>query len=136
MDIVNETICQTQGNIFRVACEERYDMDLFVPAYMRSRFCAKNMDGIWTVFQFADPEECLDFIIPEIQPKKLDKIVYKSSVMEWMGFTYRQLYLALNIPSKDIYDKVSFGDMILYYPGLHTVDDEMAIEIITENKFS
>ena len=136
MDIVQETICQTQGNIFRVACEQRYDMNVFVPSYMNSRFCAKNMDGIWTVYQFADAEECLDFILPEIQPPKLDKVVYNPAVMEWIGFTYRQLYLTLNISSKEIYDKVSFLDMIVYYPGLHTVDDEMAMDIIKEDKFS
>lgn len=135
MDIVQETICETQGDIFKTACLMKLDMDEFVPAYMKSHFCEKNMDVIWSVFQFADAEECLDFIIPEITPPILDSVKYKPSVLDWIGYVYRQLYFSLGITSREIYEKVSFKDMLVYYPGLHTVDEDMAIDIIKENKF-
>ena len=135
LDKVQDIICETQGDIFRLANEMKLDMDVFVPAYMKSRFCEKSMDTIYSPFQMADAEECMDFILPEIDVPKLDDIKYDSSILEWIGYTYRHLYFALEKSSKEIIEKVPFLSMLIYYPGLHTVDEDMAIDIINEDKF-
>ena len=135
MDKVQRIICENQGKIFKTACLMKLNMDEFVPAYMKSLFCEKSMDVIWSVFQFADAEECLDFIVPEIRPSVMNSIKYQPAIMDWVGFAYRQLYFSLGVSSKEIYDKVSFRDMLVYHPGLHTVDEDMAVDIIIENKF-
>ena len=132
---MQDIICETQGDIFRCANEMKYDMESFVPAYMTSEFCKRHMDGIYSYFQMADGEECLDYITNEINVPKLNKVIYPSSIMAWIGFTYRQLAIELKKPSCEIIKKVPFYSMVAYYPGLHTIDEEMSIEIITENKF-
>ena len=133
---IQEIICETQGNIFRCANELGYDMDKFVPAYMQSRFCERSMDTVYSPFQMADPEECLDFILPEINVPKLPQPKYRADILYWIGYTYRHLYFSLNKTSKEIGNRVSFISMLAYYPGLHTVDEDMAVDIINEDRFS
>jgi len=135
MTHIQDIICETQGDIFKCANELKLDMDVFVPAYMKSRFCEKSMDTVYSPFQMADAEECLDFILAEIDVPKIKKIKYKPTIIEWIGYTYRQLYFALGKSSREIIDKVSFTSMLVYYPGLHTVDEDMAVDIINEDKF-
>lgn len=135
MTKVQEIICETQGEIFRCASEMGLDMDFFVPKYMDSRFCERCMDTIYSPFQMADAEECLDFIQPEIKAPQLAEVRYDPNVMEWVGYTYRHLYFALEKSSREIAERVPFLSMLAYYPGLHTVDEDMAVEIINEDKF-
>ncbi len=129
-------ICETQGKIFRCANEQGFDMEKFVPQYMQSRFCERSMDTPYSPFQMADPEECLDFILPEINISKLPKPKYRADVLDWIGYMYRYLYFALNKSSREIGDKVSFLSMLTYYPGFHTIDEDMAVEIINKDKIS
>ena len=56
---IQDIMCETQGDIFRCASQWKLDMDIFVPKYMDSQFCLRNMDGIYSYFQMADGEECL-----------------------------------------------------------------------------
>ena len=135
MTLMENIICETQGNIFKCANEWKLDMDVFVPKYMKSRFCEKNMDTIYSPFQMADGEECLDFILSEIDVPELKKPKYNMVIAEWVGYTYRQMYYALGKSSKEIIEKVPFIAMLAYYPGLHTVDEDMAMDIIREDKF-
>lgn len=131
---IQEVICQTQGDIFCCANDLHYDMDTFVPQYMQSKFCELHMDGLYSYFQMADAEECLDYILKEVSVSKLSCIKYDSNAMSWIGYTYRQLFFTLDKFSRDIYDRVPFLEMIRSY-GLHVVDEDMVTEIIIENKF-
>lgn len=131
---LQEIICQTQGDIFHCANEMYYDMDIFVPHYMNSDFCKRQMDGIYSYFQMADAEDCLDYIFKEIKVPKLREIKYNPNPMNWIGYTYRQLSFVLGKSSAEIYGCIPFEDMIRSY-GLHVVDEDMAAEIIIENKF-
>ncbi|WP_027406860.1 hypothetical protein [Anaerovibrio sp. RM50] len=132
---IQMVICETQGDIFQCANELGYDMDKFVPAYMKSHFCERSMDTAYSPFQMADPEECLDFILPEINVPKLPEPLYIPDALWWIGFIYRLLYFELKKSSNEIIDKVPFKAMLIYYPGLSTVDEYMAVEIISEDKF-
>ncbi len=132
---IQMVICETQGDIFQCANELGYDMNKFVPAYMKSRFCERSMDIAYSPFQMADPEKCLDFILPEINVPKLPEPQYNPDALWWIGFIYRLLYFELKKSSKEIIDKVPFRAMLIYYPGLYTVDEYMAVEIINEDKF-
>ena len=51
-----------------------------------------------------------------------------------MDRVYRQLYIETEIPSAELVEKADFATMCRYYPGLHTIDEEMATDIICENK--
>ena len=97
---MQEIICQTQGNIFHCANELGYDMDIFVPKYMNSTFCKRQMDSVYSYFQMADAEDCLDYITKEIDVPKTKRIKYAPNPMDWIGYTYRQLAFVLEKTSK------------------------------------
>lgn len=127
-------ICQRQGDIYKDMAEQGTDMEWFSNAYLKSDFCKRAFDTIWSRFQWADSRESLDFIIPEISPVKENKQgFFNPDVAQWIGLTYRMLYIETKIPSAELCDIVSFDAMCGYYPGLHTLDEEMAIDMICED---
>lgn len=65
-------------------------------------------------------------VVPDILQK--DRI--SRDVAGWMGFTYRQLQIETGMQSRDIAEIISAHDMLICYPGLHTVDEDMAAEIL------
>ncbi|MBR3721577.1 MAG: hypothetical protein IKN12_02335 [Selenomonadaceae bacterium] len=132
---IEDIICETQGEIFKCANEMKLDMDIFVPKYMKSRFCEKNMDTIYSYYQMIDGEISLYYILQEIEVPILKEAKYNSVVMDWIGFIYRRIYYAAKKNSKEIIEKAPFNAMLIYYPGLHTVDEDMAVDIIIEDKF-
>ena len=129
-------ICETQGRIYEIMAINGYDMKLSSDLYLHSDFCRRYFDTIYSRFQVADAEESIDFIIPEIKDKiKVldDNKEFSPKVAYWIGFTYRQLYMETDIPSNELGDKISFEKMCAYYPGLHTIDENMASDIICMN---
>ena len=129
-------ICLNQARLYEYVAKKGFDMQWFSESYLRSSFCRRAFDTIYSRFQTADELECLDFIIPELGTIKMldDEYMFDSNVAYWVGFTYRQLYIETGVFSSEIVEKVDFATMCRYYPGLHTVDEEMATDIICENK--
>ena len=135
MDEIGYNICRTQGEIYERMANNGYDIRIFSEHYLRSDFCRRAFDTIYSRFQYADDLECLDFILPEIGDKcrKTKDFLLSADIAYWIGFTYRQLYVETNIPSSELVEKIPFDVMLRYYPGLHTVDENMATDIICEN---
>ena len=129
-------ICKNQARLYRFVARKGVDMEWFSENYLRSSFCKRAFDTIYSRFQTADELECLDFIMPELgAPKMMENgYMFEPDVAEWIGFTYRQLYIETEIPSANLVEKADFATMCRYYPGLHTIDEEMATDIICENK--
>lgn len=136
MNLDEYGICQNQARLYEYVARKGFDMEWFSEEYLRSSFCKRAFDTVYSRFQTADEQECLDFIIPELKTiKMLDKeYMLDPDVAYWIGFTYRQLYIETEVPSSKLVEKVDFTTMCRYYPGLHTVDEEMATDIICENK--
>ena len=125
-------ICRTQADIYKYAAEHKYNMEEFSPAYLKSDFCRRAMDSEYSRFQLEAPNECFDFITPEIGTFVSDTY-FNEDVAEWIGWIYRFLCFHIKMSSSELVDKVSFNTMCRYYPGLHTIDEYMAIDIISEN---
>jgi hypothetical protein len=136
-DIQNE-ICITQQDLYEHAALHQYNMPVFSDMYLQSDFCRRAMDTIYSRFQLADPLEILDFLLPEIGPE--DKLKYQDGewfnrdVAAWIGFMYRLLYFKTGISSKELSQKVTFGGLCAAYPGLHTIDEDQAADILIEEK--
>ena len=111
--------------------EMEFDDEDFINQYMNSEFCNQKMDALYSFFQTAEPEYCMDYILDEISPKKNTKH-YDQSAIEWIGWTYRYLRLELDMPSKDIYAILPFKKMLMYYPGMHTQDEDFFVDVIRE----
>ena len=77
----------------------------------------------------------MDFILPEIgeQLVSVETPTISGEVAYWIGFVYRALYIRTEIPSKELVEKVPLSAMYRYYPGLHTVEENMQIDIICED---
>jgi len=128
-------ICEIQAHLFEYVANQGVDIEWFTKAYLCSDFCRRAMDTIYSRFQTADELEHLDFLLPEVGTLQEyeDNTMFDPDVAWWIGFTYRQLYIQTQISSKELYERISFETMCRYYPGLHTVDEEMATDIICEN---
>ena len=136
MTEVDYDICQNQGRLYSFVAKEGFCMEWFSEAYLKSSFCKRAFDTIYSRFQLADELECLDFILPEIGTIKMlpKEERFSPDVASWIGFTYRQLYMETQILSEILADKVDFATMCRYYPGLHTIEEDMAIDIICKDK--
>lgn len=134
MTDIDYSICETQARLFKYIVENNYDIEDFIVKYMKSDFCKRAMDTMYSRFQSEDEEECLDFIIPEIGTLKenINKY-YNIDEIYWIGFIYRQLYIETSIPSSKLIDILPLKTMHKYYPGLHTVEENMQADIICEN---
>lgn len=135
MDKVGYSICETQQEIYRDMALEGYDMKVFSDAYLSSDFVRRAMDTTYSRFQTEFANECADFFLPEIESKLVkleDDMCFSPDVAEWIGFTYRQLYIETGVKSSELIKIIPFELMCKYYPGLHTLDEEMALDIFLE----
>lgn len=136
MNLDEYGICQNQARLYEYVAHKGVDIEWFSENYLRSSFCKRAFDTIYSRFQTADEQECLDFIWPELGSIKYMErdMMFDPDIAYWIGFTYRQLYIETNISSSELVEKIDFATMFRYYPGLHTIDEEMATDIICENK--
>ena len=132
MDAINYDICMTQARLYRYIADDNKDVREFSDKYLNSDFCRRAMDCIYSRFQLETPLECLDFIYPEI-----GEISFKdncdSDIAAWIGFTYRQLSFDTGLSSRELVNIIPFDTMANYYMGMHTVDEDMATDIICKN---
>lgn len=130
---IDYDICETQRRIFSYMARQGYDMKNFVEEYMACDFCRRAFDTIYSRFQLEDVGECMDFYMPEIEDrlsKYHDNQEFNPDVAGWIGFTYRQLYIETGVCSAELIKIVPFDVMCRYYPGLHTIDEANAVQII------
>lgn len=134
LDDITYEICETQGNIFEYIADRQYDMQEFIPKYMMCDWTRRQMDTKYSRYQIREPEECLDFILPEIgNIQKIDGY-YDGGAAFWIGFLYRAIYFATKLPSSIIIKKLPLEEMYQLYPGFHTMDEGMQLELILTSK--
>ncbi len=135
LESVEYAICMNQGRLYRHIAQNGYDVERFSNAYLSSDFCRRAFDTTYSRFQMADVLECMDFIEPEIKEEIVPyrEGFFDEDVAAWIGFTYRHLYMETEIPSKMLTGKISFSSMCAYYPGLHTIDFNEALDIIRKD---
>ena len=137
LDKIDHEICQTQGDLYEQAANEGYRFPLFSNIYLQSDFCRRAMDTDYSRFQIQSPGELMDFIIPEnpqINEKYEKNKRFDGTIAFWIGYMYRYLYFATGLDSKNLLKLHSFNQMCAMYPGMHTVDYEMAAEMIMRRK--
>lgn len=137
LDDIDWKICNTQGEMYRCMAKQGYSIKDFSDIYLSSEWCERNFDTVYSWYQMNDADFNLDYFLDECerQPTKVTGDYFDEDVAFWIGWTYRQLYLELKIPSREIVKHVSFEDMAMWYDGLHTVDPDVAFDIIRESKF-
>ncbi len=135
MEEVNRIICVNQQDLFELLSKRRVDMYTFIPQYMTSAFCNREIDSDYSFFQFADVEDWIDFLKKEfkILPDPFTKDRIDTITSGWIGFTYRYLQIKTKISSRELIDKIPLENLLNSYAGLHTVDEDMAYDIIVKD---
>lgn len=125
-------ICEQQQDFFEYTSNLLLDMYNFIPSFMKSDFCNRELDSTYSVFQYADIYDWEDFLKKEISftPKPFIKERIPKNVVGWIGYTYRYIQIESQISSKILIDKIPLAKLLRAYAGLHTVDEEMAYDII------
>ena len=124
-----DAICRTQASIYVQVVHDGYDVKSFSDAYLTSNFCQRSMDAEYSRFQIEFPQECLDFIYPEIkeQLRPRDEIVDYEKVY-WAGYMYRALQLLTGLSSNKLQRKIPCDKLLSTYSGLHVEDDTLIFE--------
>ena len=131
---VHYEISNTQGEMYKRMAQLGYDIEDFSDVYLQSEFCKRAFDTDWSYYQLLSGRECLDALFYDTpMTKKRESGYFDEDVAYWIGFTYRLLYIETKVPSSELVNIVTFESMCKYYPGLHTIDEEQAIDIICED---
>lgn len=126
-------VCKQQQELFEYVQKHKADVCEFAKAFLNSDFCNRSLDKPYSVDQYADIMNWLEFLDWEciaVHPKLFQKNPVPLQVAGWLGFTYRQLQIETNLQSRELWDRVPIDRLIIAWPGLHTVDEDMAAEII------
>ena len=111
---INYDICDTVGEIYKLAREENYDLESFSDLFLKSSFCKREFDTNYSCFQM-DEDASMYYIEKEIG-KKLIKNTNDISEDEtyWVGFMYRYIHIYSGINSDKLVDIISFKTMLFY----------------------
>jgi len=126
MTLVDYVICETQGDIYAYMAKRNYDIQVFSENYLKCDFCRCAFDTEYSRFQEELPNECAAFYMPEIEDKLVkysDGSCFDLEEAEWIGFTYRQLYIETGIYSSELADMIPFAKMCEYYKQYRLVSD-------------
>lgn len=138
LDMIEYSICRTQGDLYEWAAQAKLIFPDFSDLYMNSDFCRRSMDTSYSRFQLREPGEHMEFLemeIPDIcNHKYLGNEQFHEDVAYWIGFMYRYIWFGTKLPSREIVSKYPFAKMCNWYPGLHTLDEEDAYNIIIGNE--
>ena len=131
---VDTFICETQAKIYCAMAYDGYDMEKFSNTYLKSRFCERAMDRLYSRYQYADEDESIERFMPEFEDK-LTKSGYflDNAVAYWIGYMYRYLLMKTNVSSKKLSDLVPYLTLYRSYIGLHTLDYDMAADKLIES---
>ena len=136
LDDIHRYICKQQQELFEYVQAHNADVISFAKAFMYSDFCNRSLDKPYSVDQYADIMNWLEFL-------EWEKITVRAVLQQqrpisfrvagWLGFTYRQIQIETGLQSRELWEKVPIDRLIRAWPGLHTVDEDMAAEIIMED---
>lgn len=131
-----ESVAKTQGDLFYYAARHGYDMDKFIPLYLKSFFCNNEMDSIESYFHWKTEEVLIAELNNEepVQNLRVDKENTFFDVY-WMGEMYRLLVFLTGLSSEEVYDLIDVEAMDKYAVSLELYNKEdAALVIISDNE--
>ncbi len=131
-----ESICSRQQELFELAQKRYADIRRFSEQFLGSSFCNNILDKPYATEQYMDIMNWLEFLEMEgcqIKTDILQKNRISYSAAGWLGYTYRHLHFTTGLSSKELSEKVPSNMLLTSYAGLHTVDEDMSIQLIIKN---
>lgn len=99
------------ADIFVEAYDTNYDMCDFANKFMNSEFCEKYMDALYSHWQYQNAKVSMEVIEFEITPKKSKNTYVSREACYFIGYIYKQIYLNIAQPSKEIIRLLPFEEM-------------------------
>ena len=133
--------CEQQGALFESAFDAKYDMNVFVPTFMRSQ-AAAGLDADFDHYQWMGPAYILEDVSARhgIGPVRTPNgevgepaDAADREACYWMGYTYRWWHYYTGQSSREIYACADYDTMSRCYPGYHTLSCTMAIDRLMED---
>ena len=129
-----EDVAETQADLFAWAEQQRYDMDSFIPLYLQSDFCNREMDAIDSYFHWKTEAVLMSYLEAEqVFPKLLRPKDNKFFDVYWMGKMYRMLVFATGLSSREILGLVDSEAMNKYSIALELKNIEDAVSQIVDD---
>ena len=124
-----EDVAETQADLFAWAEQQQYDMENFIPLYLRSDFCNREMDSIDSYFHWKTEAVLMPYLETEqVFPKLPYPKENKFFDVYWMGKMYRMLVFATGLSSREIFGLVDSAAMNRYSIALelHNIEDAVS----------
>ena len=131
LDSLSLQLCDIQGRLFALACEQGCASVPFVEAFMRGK-TAEALDRPYDRAQWMGEEYLFEEVDEAAGGLPRTDGILAEDVMYWMGYTYRYWHFYTGESSCDMYAVADVHVMARVYPGFHTLDVEVAIDRLRE----
>ena len=127
------SLSQMQGALFEMSGREGYDSETFIRVFMHSGI-AEGLDSDFDYSQWAGKEYLMERMQKEYPEGFSEQgTVFDSETLYWAGYLYRYWHFYTGESSKEIYRQADAETINTMYYGYHTLDIEMAIDLLKEN---
>lgn len=138
MDGIDYKIGRTQRRLYEYAAKHGYDMEQFSNFFLRSDFCSRAFDVLYSRFQLETPVECMDFILEEAKDQLKENAVKKADEWEadiagFVGMLYRMLYFITPYTSRELCEKVPYSTVKRFYSSFGQETENYIAEDICIN---
>ena len=132
-DTLRLQLCDIQGRLFELAGRQGLDSEPFLATFMNSPTAA-HYDLPYDAAQWRGEEYLLAEVADEAGPEALPKTgaVFPNEVLYWAGYLYRHWHFLTGESSAEIYAQADAATMLHGYAGLHTIDNDLAVEDLKE----
>jgi len=128
---LDEIVCVSQGLVFAYANDNGYDMATFTEEFLCSDFCRREWDADSSWYQFAHATQTMKFLIKECHLKKGK--TYAHDVMYWVGYMYRLMAQTYHLPSRIVFQHISFDHMLDGFLSYHILAFTVAAKYLHED---
>ena len=111
---VDIDICTIVGRIYKLALKENYELENFSDSFLKSSFCHRKFNTIYSCFQL-DDDASMWYIDKELKNRLIKTtVVQDEDLAYWIGFMYIYIYIRTEISSSKIVQIVPFKQMSYY----------------------
>ncbi len=131
----DEFLCEQQRDYFAYIYKKLVNMETYINNFMYSDFCNRNLDPEYSVYQCMDIYNWEEFLEQEffLRPEPFKKQYISDEIAGWLGYMYRYIQRVTKLSSRSIVDAVPVNRLAVAYPALHTIDEDLAVDIIKKD---
>jgi len=124
-------IAQSQAELFEYADKKGLDMHVFIKEYMKSTFCNQEMDADCSYFHFK-PDTVLYSYVEKECSLAMEGESENICNPGWVGWMYRMLVYKLDIPSKELVEKITPEELDSMFYAYELWDGDEAVSQIAK----